>query len=104
MRYGFRSLIRRSVFVLVLVTGGLMAPAMAADDVRLSGTEENGFGRLVFSWPDTGLPEDPTVPDTRLPGYETLVSACVLVVTFERPRDILLSSEWMPTTVHCAWR
>ena len=88
MRTGIWSLIQRSAVVLVLFTGGLVAPAMAADDVRLSGAEENGFGRLVFSWPDTGLPEDPNVPDTRLPGYETLVSAGVLVVTFERPLEI----------------
>jgi tetratricopeptide (TPR) repeat protein len=84
----FWSFIQRSVFCAVLFTCGLIAPAMAADDVRLSGAEENGFGRLVFSWPDTGLPDDPTVPDTRLPGYETLVSAGVLVVTFERPLEI----------------
>eukprot|EP00435_Cladocopium_sp_Y103_P079012 s1_g2751.t1 len=57
----------------------------AADDVRLSGAEENGFGRLVFAWPNRGLPEDPAAPDTRLPGYDSLVSAGVLVLTFERP-------------------
>lgn len=84
----FWSFIQRSVFCVVFFAGGLIAPAMAADDVRLSGAEDNGFGRLVFSWPDTGLPDDPTVPDTRLPGYETLVSAGVLVVTFERPLEI----------------
>lgn len=88
MRRIFWSFIERSVFCVVLFAGSLIAPAMAADDVRLSGAEENGFGRLVFSWPDTGLPDDPTVPDTRLPGYETLVSAGVLVVTFERPLEI----------------
>ncbi|MCE7999822.1 MAG: tetratricopeptide repeat protein [Rhodobiaceae bacterium] len=88
MRHVFWSCIFSTVLVLALSTAGLLSPAMAADDVRLTGKEENGFGRLVFAWPDTGLPEDPTVPDTRLPGYESLVSAGVLVLTFERPLEI----------------
>lgn len=88
MRRIFCSLFGRSVIVLTLIFGGLIAPAMAADEVQLTGKEENGFGRLVFAWPDTGIPEDPRVPDARLPGYETLVSAGVLVVTFERPFEI----------------
>ncbi|WOF74495.1 hypothetical protein QMT40_002147 [Parvibaculaceae bacterium PLY_AMNH_Bact1] len=84
----FLSFFQRSLVALALLSGSQIAPASAADDVRLSGAEKNGFGRLVFSWPDTGLPEDPTVPDARLPGYETLVSAGVLVVAFERPLEI----------------
>lgn len=85
MRRRLACLIQRSLIALSLLAGGLGAPSQAAQDVRLSGLEENGFGRLVFAWPNTGLPEDPAAPDTRLPGYETLVSAGVLVVTFERP-------------------
>ncbi len=82
------SFVQRSILVLTLIAVGLAVPAQAAEDVRVLGAEENGFGRLVFAWPDTGLPEDPDAPDTRLPGYETLVSAGVLVLTFERPLAI----------------
>ncbi len=85
MHQTVRSVTRQFLFVLTLYLGFLMSSASAATDVRLSGSEENGFGRLVFAWPDTGLPEDPTEPDLRLPGYEALVSAGVLVLTFERP-------------------
>ncbi|MEQ9146371.1 MAG: tetratricopeptide repeat protein [Parvibaculaceae bacterium] len=70
--------------ILLFAGGG----AQAAEELVLTGTENDGYGRLVFAWPDTGLPADPTQPDTRLPAYETLVSAGVLVVTFDRPFDI----------------
>lgn len=73
------------LLVCAFVIVAFSVSARAAERVQLSGEEENGFGRLVFAWPDTGLPTDPTIPDTRLPGYETLVSAGVLVVSFERP-------------------
>jgi tetratricopeptide (TPR) repeat protein len=82
-----RSTVQRFL-VLTFVITALSAPAMAAESVQLLGAEQNGFGRLVFTWPDTGLPVDPAIPDTRLPGYETFVSAGVLVVTFERPLEI----------------
>lgn len=72
------------VAILLFAVGG----AQAAEELVLTGTENDGYGRLVFAWPDTGLPADPTQPDTRLPAYETLVSAGVLVVTFDRPFDI----------------
>ena len=77
-----------SSLVLLISMCLFVLPALAADRVQLTGDEEDGYGRLVFAWPDTGLPDDPNVPDTRLPPYEILVSAGVLVVTFERPLEI----------------
>jgi len=76
------------ILFLVLVLSAFSTAAYAAERVQLVGAEKNGFGRLVFTWQDTGLPDDPTAPDTRLPGYETFVSAGVLVVSFDRPLEI----------------
>ncbi len=59
--------------------------ASAADAVSLNGAEEDGYGRLVFSWPETSAPSEPGMVDERIPGYEALVSAGVLVVSFDRP-------------------
>lgn len=75
------------VLVLALTMLGSVA-AFAASSVSLLGTEEDGFGRLVFAWPDTGVVADPSQPDTRLPAYEALVSAGVLVLTFEREFEV----------------
>lgn len=79
-----------NVFALAfLMTGYLsVAPARSADLLELSGREENGFGRLVFTWPDTGLPSLPSQVDERLPDHETSVSAGVLVVSFDRPFEL----------------
>jgi len=72
------------VFFVVLFASN----AFSATPVSIDGVEENGYGRLVFGWPNTGLSVDPSIPDTRLPTYEAIVSAGVLVVTFEREFDV----------------
>lgn len=72
------------VFFVVLFTSS----AFSATSVSIDGVEENGYGRLVFGWPNSDLSIDPSIPDTRLPEYEAIVSAGVLVVKFDREFDV----------------
>lgn len=84
-RFGVHLFLFALLFVL---TFGLPVSSAVAETVAFEAAEENGYGRLVFGWPDTGVPADPNVADERVPPHEALVSAGVLVIKFERAFDI----------------
>ena len=72
--------LRRGALALLLVCACLVAPAWAQDKAQIIATAENGFGRIVLSFPER----------MDLPSYRVNYENGVLAITFEQPISILL--------------
>jgi hypothetical protein len=71
---------RLCALLLVLLLTALPTPASAADRAQIIGTQEQGFGRLVLSFPDR----------MDLPKYSIKFDNGVLAIEFDQPVSVLL--------------
>jgi len=72
--------LRRVALALLIVLGCLVGPAWADDKAQILATAENGFGRIVLTFPER----------MDLPKYKVNYENGVLAITFDEPISILL--------------
>ena len=63
-------------FGMVLLAVSSISPAFASSGATMTMSEDGGFGRIVFHWPN-GVPQ-----------HSAVVNSGVLVVTFDKPFDV----------------
>lgn len=86
-RHGRIGVFARAAFAVLALSLAYVAQASAATPITVTGDEEDGFGRLVFTWPR----HDDPLRVQSAPRFEALTAANVLVISFEDPFEADLS-------------